>query len=181
VIKMKKNILVAAVVVGLIIAGVAALAGSNRWFKTSADDRVVLPDEVKEAVLEALMGPEGEYAAYATYAAILEKYGEVNPFANIMESEARHIESLKRILDRYGVPYPSENLCIGMIEAPDSLAEAAQAGVDTEIANVALYEQQLEAVGEYPDILKVFLNLQSASQEKHLPAFQRAAEHYADV
>jgi len=65
-----------------------------------------------------------------------------------------------------------------MIEAPASLAEAAQAGVDAEIANVALYAEQLEAVSDYPDIVDVFINLQRASQEQHLPAFERAAARY---
>lgn len=121
---------------------------------------------------------QGEYAAYATYAAILDEYGNVNPFANIMTSEARHIDALKQILDQYQVPYPIENPYLDVIQAPESLAAAAQAGVEAEIANVALYERQLETVADYPDILEVFVNLQAAAQEQHLPAFERAAARY---
>jgi len=50
--------------------------------------------------------------------------------------------------------------------------------VDAEIANVALYERQLETLADYLDILEVFLNLQAASQKQHLPAFERAAARY---
>ncbi len=138
-----------------------------------------LPAEVQEMVLEALVGPEGEYAAYATYAAIIDTYGEVNPFTNIVASEARHIEALTSILDAHGVSYPEANPYLGTIVVPESLAAAAQAGVDAEIANVDLYEQQLAAVADDPEITEVFLNLQSASLHQHLPAFERAVDRYS--
>jgi hypothetical protein len=49
---------------------------------------------------------------------------------------------------------------------------ALQAGIDAEIANVALYDN-FNAVIQ-PDIQFVFQQLRDASQTKHLPAFQRA-------
>jgi hypothetical protein len=137
-----------------------------------------LSPEAQAAVLDALLGEEGEYAAYAMYAAIIEAYGSVNPFANIVRSEANHIAALQKVLDRYGVEYPEENPYIDAVTSPASLAEAAQAGVDAEIDNVALYEAQLAAVAGYADIVEVFVNLQTASQERHLPAFERAAARY---
>ena len=155
-----------------------ALGAGHGWWKACVTEQSVLPIEVQDAGLEALVGAEGEYAAYATYAAILEVYGDENPFANIRASEARHIEALKQILDLYEVPYPVDNPYLGTIQAPEDLAAAAQAGVDAEIANVALYERQLETVADYLDILEVFINLLAASQEKHLPAFRRAAARY---
>lgn len=176
----KRALVVGTTMAALVIGSVMALGAGNGWWKdcVTEPEQSLLPIEVQEAVLEALLGPEGEYAAYATYAAILDEYGNVNPFANIMASEARHIDALKEILDQYEVSYPADNPYLGTIQAPESLAAAAQAGVDAEIANVALYEGQLEAVADYPDIVKVFVNLQAASQEQHLPAFQRAAARY---
>jgi len=162
----------------LALGGVTAIASDACCQGVGAAGQSVLPPEAEEAVLDALVGPEGEYAAYATYVAILEEFGNVNPFANILASEAKHIDALKLILDRYGVPYPEENPYLGNVAAPDSLAAAAQAGVDAEIANVALYEAQLAAVSGIPDIVEVFVNLQTASQENHLPAFERAAARY---
>ncbi len=176
--RMKRTLVVGTTIAALALGSVMALGADNGWWKSDVTEQSVLPIEVQVVVLEALMGAEGEYAAYATYAAILEEFGDVNPYANIMVAEARHIESLWQILDRYGIAYLDENPYLGMIEAPDSLAEAAQAGVDAEIANVALYERQLETVADYSDILEVFLRLQAASQEQHLPAFERAAARY---
>ena len=66
---------------------------------------------------------------------------------------------------------------MGQIEAPKSLLEAAQAWAEGEIANVEMYERLLSVVEEYPDITRVFLNLQRASQEAHLPVFESAAEN----
>jgi hypothetical protein len=109
-----------------------------------------------------------------TYAAIIEEYGNVQPYANIMDAEARHIAALQKLLDRYGVQYPTVNPYLGKVEAPASLAEAAQAGIDAEKANVELYEQQMAAVAAYSDIARVFANLQAASRNSHLPAFERA-------
>ena len=189
--RMKRTLVVGTTIAAVVVGSVMALGAGNGWWKTCVAEPVqqaavaepmqqasLLTIEAQEAVLEALVGAEGEYAAYATYDAILDEYGNVNPYANIMAAEARHIDSLKQILDQYEVAYPTENPYLGMIEAPESLAVAAQAGVDAEIANVALYDEQLEAVEDYPDIVAVFVNLQAASQEMHLPAFERAAARY---
>jgi len=138
---------------------------------------VTLPADVQEALLETLTGPEGEYAAYASYAAVIKKYGEVEPYLHIMEAEGRHITALQRQLDKYGIAYPAENPYLGQIEAPESLLEAAQAWAEGEIANVEMYAQLLSVVEEYSDITRVFLNLQRASQEAHLPAFESAAQN----
>ncbi|MBN1859070.1 DUF2202 domain-containing protein [Candidatus Bipolaricaulota bacterium] len=173
--RMKRTRLVGVTVAAaLVVGGVLALGAGDVWRSADSTNQGVLPIEVQEAVLDALVGPDGEYAAYATYAAILEEYGDVNPFASILVSEARHIDALKQVLDRYQVPYPDENPYLGTLEAPGSLAEAAQLGVDAEIANVALYEEQLDAATGFPDIVKVFVSLQTASQERHLPSFERA-------
>lgn len=136
-----------------------------------------LLESVEAALLEALTGPEGEYAAYASYAVVIEEYGNVEPYATIADAELRHIEALQRLLDKYGVSYPAANPYLGTIEAPADLATAAQAWADGEIANVELYDELLAAVEGYSDITRVFLNLQFASQEAHLPAFQLAAEN----
>ena len=170
--------------IGLLIAivaigAMAGLAEDESWWRSCVTADSELPADVQEMVLEALVGPEGEYAAYATYAAIIDTYGTANPFPNIMASEARHIEALTSILDAYGVPYPEENPYLGTIEVPESLAAAAQAGVDAELANVDLYAQQLEAVEDYSEIHNVFVNLQSASLNQHLPAFERAVARYS--
>ncbi|MBS4051564.1 MAG: hypothetical protein KGZ69_10210, partial [Methylomonas sp.] len=52
---------------------------------------------------------------------------------------------------------------------------ACEAGVAAEIANAEIYQRLLQST-ERPDILTVFRNLHDASQQRHLPAFQRCAQ-----
>lgn len=181
---MKRSVLIAVVLSILALGGLVALAhgaGQESAREPYRGGRSVsaatLPANVQEALLETLTGPEGEYAAYASYAAVIEKYGDVEPYLHIMEAEGRHITALQRQLDKYGVAYPAENPYLGQIEAPESLLEAAQAWAKGEVANVEMYEQLLSVVEEYSDITRVFLNLQRASQEAHLPAFESAAQN----
>jgi len=167
---MKKNRIILTIVA---VLGAFGMALAQHGPAASAP----LSDEAKQAILEALTGPEGEYAAYAMYTAVIEKFGAVEPYVSIREAEARHIEALKRLLDRYGVDYPAENPYLGNVPAPESLEAAARAWAEGEIKNVAMYDRLLPLVQDYPDAVQVFENLRRASQEKHLPAFQAAAEN----
>lgn len=130
-----------------------------------------LTEKETRALHEAL---DDEYKAWATYDQVIADFGEVLPFRNIRDAEGRHIEALRTLFVRYGVPIP-ENPWPGKVTRFTSLQEACAAGVSDEIANAELYERLLEAT-ERPDILTVLRNLQAASQQRHLPAFQRCAE-----
>ena len=122
------------------------------------------------ALHEAL---DDEYLAWATYDQVIADFGEVRPFSNIRAAEARHIEALCALFARYGLPV-RENPWPGKVTRYASLQAACGAGVAAEIANGALYERLLAST-QHPDILRVFRNLQEASQERHLRAFQRCA------
>lgn len=123
------------------------------------------------ALHEAL---EDEYQAWSIYDQVIADFSEVRPFINIRDAEARHIEALRTLYTRYAVPMP-ENTWVGKIERYSSVQEACEAAVAAEIANGDLYERlfqnELRA-----DILVVLRNLQQASLERHLPAFQRCAQ-----
>jgi hypothetical protein len=120
---------------------------------------------------------DDEYRAWATYDQVIADFGDRPPFSNIREAEARHIEALCVLYARYGLPVP-ENPWPGKVVRYASLHEACEAGVAAEIENGALYERLLAST-QHPDILTVFRNLQEASQQRHLPAFQRCAERGA--
>lgn len=123
------------------------------------------------ALQEAL---DDEYRAWATYDQVIRDFGEVRPFINIRDAEARHIQALHSLFSRYGLPFPT-NSWVGKVPRYQSLKEACIAGVAAEIENNRLYDR-LFASTHRPDILTVFRNLQAASQQRHLPAFQRCAE-----
>jgi hypothetical protein len=128
-----------------------------------------------DVILEALMGPDGEYAALASYQSVLDKYGQVEPYATILQAEARHADALIRQLERLGVDVP-ENPYLGEIAAPADLQTAAEAWAEGEILNVELYDYLISQT-DNTQILKVLGNLRRASLESHLPAFLAAAEN----
>jgi len=127
-----------------------------------------------EIVLAALMGPEGEYAAAASYLAVLDKYGSVEPYQTIYQAELRHIDALIRQLERLGEEVP-ENPYLGKITAPEDLVSAAEAWAIGEVLNVELYDQLISKT-QNTNLLSVLGNLRIASLESHLPAFELAAQ-----
>lgn len=132
-------------------------------------------DTLTEAEIRTLHEAlDDEYHAWATYDQVIRDFGEVPPFSNIREAEARHIEALRSLYARYGLAVP-ENTWPGRVDRYPSLQAACEAGVAAEIANAGMYDRLLTTT-ERPDILTVLRNLQAASQQRHLPAFQRCAE-----
>lgn len=129
-----------------------------------------LPENVKNALDDAI---DDEYKALTTYEKVINKFGMIRPFSMIKGAEEQHIASLKAVYDKYGLPYP-KNQWTNKITVPTTLQQACQTGVDAEIANAALYRDRLlPLVTGYEDITLVFTNLMNASQQKHLPAFDR--------
>lgn len=132
--------------------------------------------KAERAAWEALVGPDGEYAALATYDAIIAKFGEVEPYVSIRQAEERHAAALERQLQRMGVAVPASNPYEGKITAPDSLLAAAKTGAKAEIANVDLYDDLIADAKGDSRLQRVFTNLQRASRDHHLPAHELAAE-----
>ncbi len=157
---------------------------SSKWFAMclllalapSASRAAELSPPAASALTRAL---EDERHAESFYAAVIAKFGTVNPFANIIGAEQRHSSRVIDLLTTYGVavpPNPYENGEKSKPSAPASLAEACKAGVQAEILNRDLYDKELlPAVAAYPDIVRVFTALRDASNENHLPAFRRCS------
>ena len=123
----------------------------------------------------ALMDPTGEYAAFAMYTAVIEKYGQVEPYVSIQAAEQKHIDALIRQLSNYGVSVP-QNPYLGDVAAPSDLPAAASAWATGEVENVALYDALLAQATD-SDLVRVFTNLRRASLEMHLPMFEAAAQN----
>lgn len=129
-------------------------------------------NEAEIAALHAAL--DDEYHAWATYDQVIQDFGLVRPFSNIRDAEARHIEALLTLFDRYELTSPP-NSWPGRVDRYPSLRDACAAAVEAEIANAALYERLLAST-DRSDLLMVFRNLRDASQERHLPAFRRCVE-----
>ncbi|GAK59066.1 hypothetical protein U27_06042 [Candidatus Vecturithrix granuli] len=130
-----------------------------------------LDARTQQALLDAL---NDEYKALATYQQVIKQFGEIRPFTNIMKAEQTHVEELLPLFEKYGVAVP-ENEWIGKIPAFASIEDALKAGVQAEIENAQIYDEFFTFVQEQ-DVLQVFKQLRDASQDKHLPAFQRGLE-----
>ncbi len=123
-------------------------------------------DALKQAVLE-------EYGALNTYYAVIDQFGAVYPFFQIARSEQQHVKALLRLADRYGI---IASVNPGLTNSPviGTLTEACQIGVSAEIADADLYTQLMK-VTTHTDVLRVYSNLQSASLNMHLTAFEACA------
>lgn len=154
------------------LALAAALAAAMAPMAQAA----TLSDDAR-AALEA--GLADEYHAEAFYAAVMDKFGDVRPFVNIIRAEQTHSGAIAAVMETYGLTVPPNDQLNDpkvVASVPATLAAACAIGVDAEIANRDLYDAKLiPAVADYPDIKVVFQNLRDASQNNHLPAFQRCA------
>jgi hypothetical protein len=138
------------------------------WHRSSC---MPLNDSEVQALSETL---DDEYKSRETYAQVMRDFGEVRPFINIVDAEARHANALLGLFQKYGIAPPANRW---VTQAPRfaSIHEACAACVQGEIENVALYDRALKST-QRPDILTVYHALRSASQDRHLPAFQRCVQ-----
>lgn len=128
----------------------------------------VSSDVGQQALRDAL---DDEYKAWATYDQVIRDFGPQRPFVNIREAEARHIEALRTLFQRYELEM-LQNTWPGRVPRFTSTRAACEAGVEAEVANAALYERLMRSTRR-PDILTVFGNLRRASEQRHLEAFRR--------
>ncbi|WP_205747892.1 DUF2202 domain-containing protein [Devosia sp. FKR38] len=160
----------------VIVLSLAATFAAPLASTTTVSAGEALPQTVQAALTSALMD---EYHAEAFYSAVLERFGQVRPFANIIGSEQYHASKVAALMTAYGMDVPA-NTQLGSAEiaaaVPATLGAACAIGVQAEIANAALYDDNLlPAVSGFNDITVVLEYLRDASQNNHLPAFQRCA------
>jgi len=129
------------------------------------------PANIQAILDEAL---QEEYGARYLYEHVLAKLGpDTLPFSLIAPAEAQHVEALTLLFQRRELPVP------GWAPRPfpafTTLPEACRIGVAAERADAAFYDKYLlDSTLQLPlDVTNVFKNLQRASLENHLPAFER--------
>ena len=127
---------------------------------------------LSDAVLDAMNdGIQDEYHAELTYMKVIEKFGEVQPFSNIVSAEERHSEAIARLFVNYDLPVPPSLWNLDNVPEFATLTDACAGGVAAELDNIALYDDLLTR--DLPqDVRNVFTNIRAASLENHLPAFQ---------
>lgn len=138
------------------------------------------PKTVEQAVLAAY---DDECRSEQTYVAIMAEFGERNPFKNIRQAEIRHQQSLIPHFKTYKLTVPenryarkekeSEDSWQARLGVPKTFKEALGAAIQLEKDNVKLYDAIFK-IDLTPDLEDTFEHLRWASQERHLPAFERA-------
>ncbi len=111
-----------------------------------------------------------EYTAMNTYQAVMDELGNVQPFSRIARSEQQHVNALIRVAERFGIDVPENAGEVAEI-AWSTLEDACQMGVTFEQMDAALYDELL-ANTTNPVLIRVYTNLQRASLNNHLPAFE---------
>ncbi len=131
------------------------------------------PDPADVATLLALALQE-EYKAEMLYRSVLATFGpDTVPFALIAESEARHVGALQQLFTRRQMTPPASTWTPASFPLFGSVTLACAAGLAAEKEDAAFYVTYLQRTDIPQDVRNVFTNLQAASLESHLPAFER--------
>jgi hypothetical protein len=157
-------------VVKWVIAGIIIISNGivfSGFSPLKALSETSLDSQTQQAMIDSI---NDEYRARAFYQAVIEKFGSVRPFSNIVQSENNHVNLWMNIFAKYGIAVPTDSFA-GNISVPDTLKDACKMGVTVEIDNVQMYDKFLNFVTE-PDLKTAFTQLRQISQERHLPAFE---------
>ncbi|WP_096027858.1 hypothetical protein [Campylobacter lanienae] len=110
---------------------------------------------------------DDEYKAYSFYFASSE-FGQ--PFINLLEAEANHINAITFHLNSLQAQIPANPYSFNRSA---SFEEAINTALANELANVELYNA-LSANESDPQVLDTFYRLQAASYNNHIPTLQNA-------
>lgn len=133
-----------------------------------AGDTSALSQEVVAAMEHTL---QDEYHAESIYRGVLADFGYQRPFANVVDAEVRHSDSIVRLYGNHGLAAPESQWTVGNVPHFGSVPEACAAAASAELENVALYDAHM-ALDLPQDVRNVFENNRAASLDRHLPAFQ---------
>jgi len=128
---------------------------------------------------------EEEKMAHDVYLVMYEKWGAAI-FANILASEQRHMDTMLKMLTKYGLPDPTAEMGTGEFANEDlqelynelvargsvSLNEAFQVGVDIENTDIIDLQNALAGTTRR-DLRTAYTNLLEGSYN-HLQAFEKA-------
>ena len=153
----------------LVATSLAASPSASAWGAkaASADKEPSIADMLRYAI-------EDEYLARAEYAGIIKAHGSLAPFSNIIRTEVNHISWLVEALGTAKLPVPRDE-AEALVQVPPNMKEALAAGVEAEIANIAMYDSFLAsppiATPANAGLRNLFVRLRDASKN-HLAAFR---------
>ena len=163
-------------IAAVFIVSLTSVNAQSVYEKYSTD---TLVEELASYTLEEMLTYAllDEYMAKAEYEAIIETFGEIKPFTNIVLAEQTHIDLLLPLFETYGFVLP-ENNAVESVVIPDSITSALATGVEAEENNIAMYEAFL-AQDNLPEDVRAAFEYLVAASEHHLAAF--SADRYSYV
>ena len=174
--KTMKKIMGGFLAVGLVLS---SFAGMSSYASTPEIGAVGALADTTHTLEEMLTyAIQDEYLAQAEYDAIMKAFNVTKPYSNIIKSEATHISLLTPLFTTYKVALPSKDWS-SLVTVPATLEEANKVAVETEVKNIAMYEQFLKQ--ELPEDVKAVFERLKAASEKHLKAFQRQVDGVTGV
>jgi len=159
--RLTKKMLAAAILAVIVMVPTAFAAVQPTGAKAALADKDLTLTEMMTYALQ------DELIARAEYEVILDAFGNVRPFANIIKAEETHIRYLTDLFNAQKIAIPADATVKPM--APKDWASAIEAGRQAEIDNIAMYDRFL-AQTLPADVRQVFEQLKAASQN-HLRAF----------
>ena len=161
---MKRHLVIIVAALALLVLAPAVFAAGPTGL-TGA--KAALADANPDLTAMLTYAIQDERIAQAEYQAILDKFGSVRPFSNIIRAEVAHIGYLEDLFAAHKIAVPADTTPAQ--QAPRDLAAALEAGRQAEIDNIAMYDRFLAR--QLPaDVRQVFEQLKAASQN-HLRAF----------
>lgn len=159
----------------LMATPLAAEGGAAAWGARAAamDGAPGIEDMLEYAI-------QDEFLARAEYLAIMNRFGEIRPFSNIVKAEETHIAWLTEAYRDRDLAAPADKAA-SYVSVPATTREALQAGIQAEIENIAMYDSflssELLSRPENATPRSLFARLRDASQN-HLSAFRQALSRY---
>lgn len=150
----------------------AVLAGCDANSSPTSPSTTASSTATLTAALERAI--QDEYRAEAIYQGVLDDFGPVLPFTNVLGAEERHSAAVGRMFATRSLAVPPSTSTVASVPHFASVTAACAAGVVAERENIALYDGLLRT--DLPaDVRQVFSNNRSASLVNHLPAFERCS------
>jgi hypothetical protein len=113
---------------------------------------------------------QDEYLARSEYQYVLDTFGDVIPFKDIMMAEVQHIKDVKILLEKYNLPVPEDLSNAHLIKVEDS-NQTFEIGVKAEQDNIAMYQDFLTK--DLPEDVSTTFELLMKASEQHLLAFEK--------
>lgn len=162
----------------IVLAG--ASAGASGASKTLYGNATAKADTSLTIEDMLLYAAQDEYLARGEYALIMDTFGAMRPFSNIIRSEEQHLSWVQNSFTAYKLSFPADGSG-PYVQKPATLLEAYKAGVKAEEDNIVMYDRFLASPliqeARYADLKALFTALKNASLN-HLRAFQTQLARY---